>query len=279
MASAIAQAPTTFARAPHQRAKGEGRVAVVARDGVTRLADLYQQGCCKIRLPDRRSDGQEVVLINSSGGMTAEDDLRWHMTAGKSTHLTISTQACERVYRCNGDPARLNTTLTVEDGARLDWVPQETIMFDGGRLNRKLTVDLQDDAEVLIVEPLLFGRMAMDEQMREGSLRDRWDIRRDGRLIHREALDLEGDVESKLASAMVAGEARAAATILFASPKAEALHETVRQHASSTIGIALFDDRIVVRCLARDGYDLRAAITPVLRTLRDGRDLPKVWNT
>ena len=282
MASAIATAPTDSApllRAPHQRAKGEGRVAVVSRDGVTRLADLYQQGCCKIRLPDRRGKGQEAVLINSSGGMTDDDDLRWSMRAGTGSDLTISTQACERVYRSNGNPAQLNTHLTVEAGARLDWLPQETILFDGGRLNRELTIDLEGDGEALIVEPLLFGRMAMHELMVDGSLRDRWTVRRNGKLVHREAIDLDSDVEKTLSSAMIAGEARAAATVLFLSPNAEVLHEAAGRHASTRLGVALFDDRIVIRCLGRDGYDLRNALLPVLHTLRDGRALPKVWNT
>lgn len=250
---------------------------------MTRLADLYQQGCCKIRLPDRRGMGQEAVLINSSGGMTADDDLRWSMRADAGAYLTISTQACERVYRSNGNPARLATHLHVADGGRLDWLPQETILFDGGRLNRELTVDLEGDGEALIVEPLVFGRMAMDERMTTGSLRDRWTVRRDGKLIHREALDLEGDVEATLNNPMIAGDARAAATILYLSPRAEALHDAARKHASPTLGVALFDERIVIRCLARDGYDLRTALLPVLHTLRatlhKSRTLPKVWHT
>ncbi len=65
-----------------QRVAGHGRLAVAAREGRTRLAELYQEGAAKIRLP-RHADGSfEAVLINTAGGLTGGDRLGWRIEVG-----------------------------------------------------------------------------------------------------------------------------------------------------------------------------------------------------
>ena len=102
-----------------QRAEGEGRVTIKARDGLSVLDTLYQYGCGKIRIPKAYGNWLEAVLINTSGGLTGGDRMAWSATAAANTHLAITTQACERIYRSTGGAARVTTTLSVEPGARL----------------------------------------------------------------------------------------------------------------------------------------------------------------
>ena len=178
-----------------QRAAGEGRIAVKAEDGVTRLARLYQEGCAKIRLPtDRAARGLEAVLINTSGGLTGGDQTSWRVDAQAGARLTLTTQACEKIYRARDGRAEVNVSLNVGAGARLDWLPQETILFNEASLARSLKADLAADARLLAVEAVVLGRTAMGETVRSGALRDRWRIRREGRLVFADDLRFEGPI-------------------------------------------------------------------------------------
>jgi hypothetical protein len=61
-------------------------------------------------------------------------------SAGADTHLTVTTQACEKVYKADQDTANVNVRLEVGAGAALNWLPQETILFDKARLARTISV-------------------------------------------------------------------------------------------------------------------------------------------
>jgi urease accessory protein len=88
----------TSAQTSHQRARGVGDLGVVHQDGKTSIKRLYQEGCAKIRVPKSHSSALEAVMINTSGGMTGGDTLDWTFTAAENTNLSVTTQACERVY-------------------------------------------------------------------------------------------------------------------------------------------------------------------------------------
>src|SRR2546422_1052776 len=89
------------------------------RKGPAPVRRLYQDGCAKIRLP--RGSGFEGVLINTSGGLTGGDRLEWEAEVGAGAALTITTQACEKVYRARDGRAETHVTLSAREGARLDW--------------------------------------------------------------------------------------------------------------------------------------------------------------
>ena len=88
-----------------QRARGEGRVMASVRNGQTEIATLYQEGCAKIRLPHTHSDALQAVLMNTAGGLTGGDHVRWSATAAAGAKLVLTTPACERVYRSLGSDA------------------------------------------------------------------------------------------------------------------------------------------------------------------------------
>src|SRR6476661_7561873 len=84
---------------PMQRASGAGRIATKMLGQSTRLATLYQDGCAKIRLPHTHSEALEAVFINTAGGLTDGDHMQWSADVASGGHLTLTTQACERIYR------------------------------------------------------------------------------------------------------------------------------------------------------------------------------------
>ncbi len=261
-----------------QRAKGALRITARAdASGVTRIGALRQEGALRAFFP-RQSQLLQALLINTAGGATGGDRFEIDAHAEPGAHLRLTTQAAERAYRAlPGEQARIRNRLSVAEGARLDWLPQETILYETCDLDRTLRVDLAADARALIVEPVIFGRAAMGEQLRSARFRDRIEIRRDGRPIYLDAMRFKGDVTAHLAHPAVADGAAAMACVLLADPCAETHLGPLRAMLPDTAGASLLQpDFLAIRLLAADGHDLRRSLLPVLDRLTGGT-LPSSW--
>jgi len=263
---------------PLQRARGAARIEAKAAEGATRLARLYQDGCGKIRLPtDAAARDLEAVMINTSGGLTGGDRMAWAARAGPGAALTLTTQACEKVYRARDGQAEVEVSLDVGVGARVDWLPQETILFDGAALARTLTADLAADARLLVVEAVVLGRTAMGETVRRGLLRDRWRIRREGRLAFADGLRFEGPIAQVAALAPTLGGGKAFASLLLVADDAARFLTPLRDAIGRNGGASAFEGKLFARIVADDGLALRRVLLPAIAALRDGAPVPRVW--
>ncbi|OCP36378.1 urease accessory protein UreD [Ensifer sp. LC163] len=266
-----------------QRAFGKGRLVAKAAVGRTGIAELYQEGCAKIRLPKTFDSSMEAVLINSSGGLTGGDRMLWEIEAGAATELTITTQACEKIYKASAGTVDVTTRIDVAAGARVEWLPQETILFDRASLSRSLDVELDDGATFLGVEAVLLGRRAMGEAVHSGLFRDRWRIRVDGRLLHAENLTFADDIAALAVRASVLGDNVAFATLFYAGPDCELLLPRLRAQLETQAGAGVSHvqvggrDKLVARFVAADGFSLRKILIPVISHLRKQTTVPKVW--
>jgi urease accessory protein len=262
-----------------QRARGDGCIHVRRLDGCTRVGRLYQDGCAKIRTPrDPDAPGIEAVLINTAGGLTGGDRLQWAAAAGEDCELSLTTQACERIYRSAGGRAEVDVRLRAEAGSSLQWLPQETLLFDGGEIDRRLEADLAPGASLLAVEAVVLGRTAMGEQVRRGRLRDRWRVRRDGRLVFADEIRLEGPIAEIASAPAVLAGGQAFASILLVSPDAETKLSEVRAALGPSGGASAFDGKLFARVTAKDGFTLRGGLVPALQVLR-AAPLPRVWRS
>jgi urease accessory protein len=261
-----------------QRTKGAARLVTKSLAGKTRLDVFYQESAAKIRIPESYDGKMEAVLINTSGGLTGGDRIAWQVEAGQGCNVTVTTQACERVYKSSGGHAEVNTALKVAAGATLHWLPQETILFDQGALRRTLDVELAETSEFIGLEAVLLGRKAMGEIVETGLFRDRWRIRQEGRLIHAEDVCLSGDLKALTAKSPVLGGAQAFATLLYCGPRAEALLARLRTLLGDAAGISHWNGKLVIRLIATEGFELRKMLIPAISLLRNGEPAPKVWN-
>ncbi|MEM7499860.1 MAG: urease accessory protein UreD, partial [Pseudomonadota bacterium] len=226
MSGAVSPSDAAVAGLPRQpRAEGSIRLSVKRAEGRTRLDRLRHQGSAKCllpRLPDNHDGRVEGVIVNTAGGITGGDRFDWQAEAGPGTRLALTTQAAERAYRAQpGEIGQLSTRLTLAEGAMLAWLPQETILYDYGALERRLEVDMHPSATLLLLEPLILGRQAMGETIARARLVDRWAVRRGGGLIFADTLRLDGAVAEIAAQAACFGPHRAAASLLLVSPDAE----------------------------------------------------------
>lgn len=250
----------------------------------TEIVGPHETGGYRLRLPRTHGGPCEAVIVNTGGGMAGGDRASFAFAAEAHASVTLATTAAEKIYRgreAGGDEAetRVDVALTLAAGATLDWLPQETILFDGARLTRSLSVDMAPDADLLMAEILVFGRLAMGEQIASGQFKDRWRIRRGGRLAFAEDLALGGNVAGLLDRPALGSGARASATVLLVSPRAEALVEDARAAIAEpevTAGVSGWNGLLVIRAISPSPERLRAAIVSLLQSLR-GRALPRLW--
>ena len=186
------------------------------------------------------------------------------------------TQACEKIYRSAGGDAEVQVDLTVGQGASLEWLPQETILFDGSRLKRRFDIDVATGGRLLAVEAVLIGRRAMGETQARVWLKDRWRVRREGRLTFADDLLLDDPLAHEPRPALLGG-ATAVASLLMVGEDAEARLQPLRDVIGSVGAASAFDGKLFCRLLAADGLALRRALVPAIAVLRHGRPAPRLW--
>ena len=268
-----------------QRTKGRARCTFKVRDGKTVLDTLGQSGSFKVRLPKIPGGGiPEAVLLNTAGGLTGGDRLSFEGGVAPQGHAIMTSQASERAYRSVSGPAKVHVDLHIGEGGRLDWLPQETILFDGAQLARTFDVDLAENATLLAHETVVFGRTAMSESIHEGHFSDHWQVRRGGRLVHADALRIDGDIQAALQAKAALSGATTMASILYVADDAETRDAALKDiadgisPADGIAGVSAWHGKLVIRAVAFGGQAMRRIITPLLHNLMDGRELPRVWS-
>jgi urease accessory protein len=272
---AAADAADTFAA---NRAVGRIALAVEARAGVTRRSRVGEEGSLRVRCPGQPAGELEAVIVNTAGGVAGGDRFTLDVDVAPLARLVVTTAAAEKVYRTLEPAASIDVKLAVGAGGALAWLPQETILFDRARLNRSIEIDVAEGAQLLLAEAVVFGRAGMGEAVDDCSLFDRWRLRRNGVLIHAEAVRLDGAVAAKLAEPAVAKGGIAVATVLVV-PGDEATSESVRaldEEFRGEVGVSAWNGFAVIRLCAADGAALRHDLVSVLTAIR-GTALPRLW--
>jgi urease accessory protein len=260
------------------RAVGRIALAAEAGRGITRRARVHEAGSLRVRFPGARARELQAVLINTAGGIAGGDRFDLDIAAGAEARLTVTSAAAEKVYRSLGPDAHIRVRLVAGAGAALAWLPQETILFDGARLDRTIDIDLAADARLIFAEALVLGRTGMGEAVSHGFIADRWRVRRGGALVYAETVRLDGAIAARLGEAAVANGGAALATVLSVPGDAQTI-EPVRALAPDLrgeVGTSAWNGIAVARLCAVDGAALRHDLVAVLAALR-GTALPRLW--
>lgn len=263
---------------------GRALVSTKAVGGVSRLADLYQGAPLRVLFPREPADEPfTAAIVNTAGGLVGGDRLEVSAEAGEGASLRCIAQAAEKVYRSLGPEVRVETRLTAATGAWLEWLPQETIVFDRARLRRRTTVDAAEGAQVLAGEMLVFGREAHGESVSRGLVRDAWEVRIGGRLVWADALHMDGDLADVLAAPAGFAGARATATLVHLCEQPEALRDTLRDlPAEVPCGFTVVGGLLIGRWLSPDPLALRRSYAAAWTTVRAAQGfparMPRLWD-
>ena len=249
-----------------------------ADGAVTRLARLREGGGYRVKFP-ATTDGLEAVLGNVGGGVAGGDAVTLDVEAGQGARLIVTSQAAEKVYRSSGSPAALRVAAKVGEGGFLALAPQETILFDGARLQRDITLDAAPGARALVADMTVFGRIAAGERIEGGAIRDRWRLTRAGALIHAEDFRIDAAPALTLDRPACGDGARAALTAVLIAEDAEARLEAAREAMAREgvlSGASAWKGKLVARAISRDPAALRAAYAALVASLTDA-PLSRCW--
>ena len=271
---------------PHRPARwsdGSAEISFARTDGQNRLKHLYQSDPCRVLFPSQRDGApKEAVIVTTSGGIVGGDRLRFAVDGGIGSVATVTTQAAEKIYRSAGADSEIAADVVVRDGALVEWMPQETILFDGARLRRTTALDLHGTGRAIAGEIVVFGRRARGEMFTRGLLHDSWRIRRDGKLVWADALRLDGDIGPLVRNPHAFDGAAAVATVVYCGVDASGYLDRARAAAGNGAATCI-DDILIARFVGRDAAMLRADVAMYWKTMRGEiaglpSALPRVWD-
>lgn len=281
-----ALAPATAVPSPGWRAAL--RLGYARRGARTVLAHRAHVGPLVVQRP-LYPEGEAVchtILVHPPAGIAGGDELEVEVELGAGAHALFTTPGAGKWYRSAGAAGRMVQRIAVADGGVCEWLPQESIVFDGALGELVTEVDLHGDACFIGTEMSCFGRTGAGERFTRGALRLATRIRRDGRSLWLERGCVDGG-GALLASPVGLGGAPVTGTLLAASPRVDpALLAACRAclPAAGEGALTLLPGLLVARYLGpacEPGRHWFAALWAQLRPQLAARPMivPRIWNT
>ena len=260
-----------------ERAYGKIDVKIINN----KINKFYQSGSAKVFYPKCYNEFNELVLVNTAGGITSGDLFSYNIDIQKSK-IFVTTQAAERAYKGYENSGQIKINLSIDSDSSLFWIPQELILFDNCNLNRKIDVNLNTDSNFLLSEASIFGRTAMNENLEKGFFFDNWRIYVEDKLIHAEALSLSGDIKNIL-SGLATAQNNISICNIFLYGKEFLKNEmklikTIEGFNMKHIAYSSWNDKMLIRIISNDAYHLKKIQKKILLRVSNNT-IPKVWNS
>jgi urease accessory protein len=136
-----------------------------------------------------------VYVLHPPGGVVGGDRLTLDVRAGTGARVLVTTPAANKLYRSGGRLSHIAQHLSVAAGARLEWLPQENIVYDGAQAEIDTCIDLEPGAALLAWDITCLGRPANGELLTRGHIEQRLHVARAGQplLLERARYDGGGD--------------------------------------------------------------------------------------
>ncbi len=230
-----------------------------------------------------------AVIVHPPGGIAGGDNLHIGVSVGTSAHTLITTPGATKWYKANGKPSSQVVEIKAAAGAVLEWLPQETIIFNQADSLTSTTVNLAENALYLGWEVLCLGRTASGETFDAGRHRQRCSIRKNGGLLWNEQGALDGG-GAALASAVGFAGAPVCATLLAAGRAVpHALVDTARamitgQAFESRVALTRLPNLLAARYLGASSEEAKQAFALLWQVLRPALAghpaiTPRLWHT
>ncbi|MBW4618253.1 MAG: urease accessory protein UreD [Cyanosarcina radialis HA8281-LM2] len=163
--------------------QGSLNLVFAHRHGGTQLIENRVKAPLKVQR-SLYPEGKEVchtIILHTAGGIVGGDRLAYDFHLQPDTQALITTPAATKIYRSNGQSARQAIQIQIDAGATLEWLPQETIVFNGAIYRQDLQVELAPDASWLGWEITRFGRSARGERFLQGEWRSHTEVWQQGK--------------------------------------------------------------------------------------------------
>lgn len=232
----------------------------------------------------------QVIVLHPPSGIAGGDHLHVRLAVDRQAHAQITTPGAGKWYRSAGEDASQCLELSVDDGALLEWLPQESIVFDGARARMETRVSLTGSARFLGWDILCLGRTAAGERFTHGRFDVLYRVDRDAQPVWLERGGFDGGDDMLHSPAAWAG-ATVCGSLLLAVPglsrqSAEVLAQcrAVVPSDQAMHALTMLPDLLIARYLGDNSEAARgwfAALWQILRPLCCGRPAlaPRIWNT
>ena len=258
--------------------KSKGKLEVKIKNN--ELLKLFQQGSFKALIPNFHENLQQLMMINTAGGITSGDEFDSRIDLDNS-NICVSTQAAEKIYSGFGDPAKVDININISNKGNLFWLPKELILFNNCNLKRKFNINLSKDSNLFLCESIVFGRTSMNEKLKSGFFSDLWKIYYDKKLIHTEALNTSSFNGELLKSQSILNSNCAIATIILVGKKffgiGDELSKIMTKDNYTTTEYSTWYKKLIIRCISKDSYNLKFAINKILSYFFENSQIPKIW--
>jgi urease accessory protein len=221
-----------------------------------------------------------VYIVHPPGGIVGNDRLQLTAALQSGSHAVITTPAATKFYRSLPEcRAQLTQSLFVHD-AKLEWLPQETILFRAARAAMTTTVHLDRRSHFIGWELTCYGRPASNEVFDSGTLQQHFELWIDDQPVLLDHLHIDG--ASNTMNAPWGLAAHNTFGTLLAYPAAQEDLEAAREHES--FACTLVDNALCCRLLSNDADNAKKQFIKLWQTLRPriiGREAvaPRIWNT
>jgi urease accessory protein len=258
----------------------------VRRQGKTSIGENRVQAPLKVQ----RSfypEGKEVchtVVLHTAGGIVGGDRLVQTLRLEPGTQVLTTTAAAGKIYRSNGLEAQQVVRLEIGEGACLEWLPQETIVFDGAVYRQDLRIELAPAASWLGWEVVRFGRTARGERFVKGQWRSNLEVWRRGMPLWIDRQRLPGSETLCESPHGLGGDSVVGTLAWVGQPVSEEMVKKARSRweGEGEIGVTRLTEGLLCRYRGRSTQDVRNWFTAVWHGLRSsvwGRSacFPRVW--
>ena len=270
--------------------KGKAILCVTQNsDKITRIKDLYQTDPLRVLFPQiPQGEIHQSVIVTTSGGLVGGDKITIDIKSGAHTKSLIMAQAAEKIYRSTGKDTEIKIDLNCEEGSWLEFLPQETILFDGSRLQRKTNINVYSNARVLTGEIVVFGRSAYGEEFKTGMFKDSWEVAYNDRFVWSDSFLLGEDIDSIVNNWACLDDAVALGTLVYMGPDtSNALSiawESIKiERVGVIVGVTCVNGVLITRFVGRDALNLRKTFEDLWKTLRNNlinlpKKMPRLWS-
>lgn len=258
----------------HQRAQG----AALLHATPGGIARLHQKAPLRFLFPAPEPDEPlQAALVNTAGGLAGGDEVSAAVTLASGAAALVTTPAAEKIYRSLGPAVRVANRIEVAEGAVLEWLPQETILFDGAVLERRMHARVVPGGTLLAAESLVLGRIARGEAWRTGRVFDSWRLQMGERLAWADAFGCEAGARD---APFGLDGAESLGLVLLAMEEAGRQRELARDLTNGAATL-LRPNLLLLRFLGEAGA-VRAGIAAALPALRAAAlsrpaRLPRLW--
>ena len=187
----------------------------------------------------------------------------------------------EKVYNCKNLLANAYTNIIVGNNSYVSWMPLETIFFNGGKLRRRLNIDLKPSSNFFGVETLIFGRKAMGEIVKTGELDDALQIYKNNKLLYSDFNKIKGNIDKKIFKSLVLKGNNIFCNVVYTGKKIRMYEKLISSYANKSkyfFGVSVVNGVLLIKILAKNILDIRGFLSDLVKIFGKNFNLPKIWS-